>query len=201
MRPITFHLPISLPQFHYTMTYGKDVDDMVINAYLTLIQSRAATNPAFPTVTLLSTYFYKFLKSPGERLVAMSEFKTNLFDNELLICPIHSVNHWSLVVVLVKYKLILYADSMGVLEEQHEKWLNGPLPTGWDIGLFPIALPRQPPASRECGPFVLEFADYVSRRIINVSFPSNSGPLIRERIVYELVNKKLLSRHCNPSFF
>ena len=92
-------------------------------------------------------------------------------------------------------------DIKYVLEEQHKKWQNTPLPADWDIGKFPIALPRQPPGSRECGPFALEFAEYVSRRIINVRFASDSGPHIRERLLYELVTEKLLSRHCNPSFF
>jgi len=189
------------------------MDDIVIDSYLSLIKSRAAANHAFPSVTVLSTHFYESLKSPGRYLVAMSELNSNLFDRELLLCPIHRVDHWSLVVVLVKYKLIMYADSLGVitsqctadikdvLEEQHKKWQNAPLPTGWDIGQFPVALPRQPLGSRECGPFALEFAEYVSRRIINVRFASDSGPHIRERLLYELVTEKLLSRHCNPSFF
>ena len=49
-------------------------------------------------------------------------------------------------------------DIKDVFKEYDKQRRNARLPEGWDIGTFPIAIPRQPPGSRECGAFALEFA-------------------------------------------
>ena len=86
---------------------------------------------------------------------------------------------------------------LSVLEEQYEKYYNTTLPSYWRIKEFDY-LPEQPNC-HDCGPFICEYGDFVTRRM-NIEFDENNGPEIRKRITNEIAMKKLIERTCNTRF-
>lgn len=74
------------------------LNDEVINFYMNLLVERSKKQ-GYPALHALSTFFYPKLKSGGYQAVKRWTKGVNLFDQELVLVPIHRKVHWSLVVM------------------------------------------------------------------------------------------------------
>jgi len=77
---------------------------------------------------------------------------------------------------------------LSILKKQYRKYYDVTLPKDWKTAEFDH-LPEQP-NGHDCGPFICEFGDFVTRRI-NIDFDPYNGPEIRERIAKEIKMEKL----------
>lgn len=69
----------------------------VINFYMNLLMERNKKQ-GYPLLHAFSTFFYPKLKSGGYQAVKRWTKGVNLFEQELILVPIHRKVHWSLVV-------------------------------------------------------------------------------------------------------
>lgn len=67
----------------------------------------------YPALHAFSTFFYPKLKSGGYQAVKRWTKGVNLFEQELVLVPIHRKVHWSLVVMDLRKRCLKYLDSMG----------------------------------------------------------------------------------------
>nr|KAF6383579.1 SUMO specific peptidase 2 [Pipistrellus kuhlii] len=95
----------TLRNFHW-------LNDEVINFYMNLLMERNKKQ-GYPVLHAFSTFFYPKLKSGGYQAVKRWTKAVNLFEQELVLVPIHRKVHWSLVVIDLRKKCLKYLDSMG----------------------------------------------------------------------------------------
>ncbi|XP_054101423.1 sentrin-specific protease 2 isoform X1 [Callithrix jacchus] len=88
------------------------LNDEVINFYLNLLVERNKKQ-GYPALHVFSTFFYPKLKSGGYQAVKRWTKGVNLFEQEIILVPIHRKVHWSLVVIDLRKKCLKYLDSMG----------------------------------------------------------------------------------------
>ncbi|XP_022419001.1 sentrin-specific protease 2-like, partial [Delphinapterus leucas] len=88
------------------------LNDEVINFYMNLLVERNKKQ-GYPALYAFSTFFYPKLKSGGYQAVKRWTKGVNLFEQELILVPIHRKVHWSLVVIDLRKKCLKYLDSMG----------------------------------------------------------------------------------------
>jgi sentrin-specific protease 2 (axin associating molecule) len=67
----------------------------------------------YPALHAFSTFFYLKLKSGGYQAVTRWTKAVNLFEQELVLVPIHRKVHWCLVVMDLRKKCLKYLDAMG----------------------------------------------------------------------------------------
>ncbi|CAK6448945.1 unnamed protein product [Pipistrellus nathusii] len=91
----------TLRNFHW-------INDEVINFYMNLLMERNKKQ-GYPVLHAFSTFFYPKLKSGGYQAVKRWTKAVNLFEQELVLVPIHR----SLVVIDLRKKCLKYLDSMG----------------------------------------------------------------------------------------
>ncbi|XP_032154476.1 sentrin-specific protease 2 [Sapajus apella] len=73
------------------------LNDEVINFYMNLLVERNKKQ-GYPALHVFSTFFYPKLKSGGYQAVKRWTKGVNLFEQEIILVPIHRKVHWSLVV-------------------------------------------------------------------------------------------------------
>ena len=73
------------------------LNDEVINFYMNLLVERNKRQ-GYPALYAFSTFFYPKLKSGGYQAVKRWTKGVSLFEQELILVPIHRKVHWSLVV-------------------------------------------------------------------------------------------------------
>ncbi|XP_064222970.1 sentrin-specific protease 2 isoform X6 [Aotus nancymaae] len=88
------------------------LNDEVINFYMNLLVERNKKQ-GYPALHVFSTFFYPKLKSGGYQAVKRWTKGVNLFEQEIILVPIHRKVHWSLVVIDLRKKCLKYLDSMG----------------------------------------------------------------------------------------
>ncbi|XP_010140524.1 PREDICTED: sentrin-specific protease 2-like, partial [Buceros rhinoceros silvestris] len=88
------------------------LNDEVINFYMTLLVERSKEE-GYPAVHAFSTFFYPKLISGGYEAVRRWTRGVDLFQQDLILVPIHLRVHWALVVIDIRRKTIKYFDSMG----------------------------------------------------------------------------------------
>ena len=122
--------------------------------------------------------------------------------------PINIRNsHWTLVIVLIQKKLIVYRDALGnsgrlytnaikeyIFDEWHyrkgipmtqvqmDEWVEVPMP--------PVDSPQQENGF-DCGMFVCMYADYMLNNLPEL-FSQNDMPMLREKICYCILTGKML---------
>ena len=158
-----------------------------------------------PTIMAIESHFYSVLSKNSYSYVKKQFINGNIFEHDLTIIPIHTPGHWSLAIVLPEYESTYYLDSLHrqspscqrkilkFVKDLPQDQYNAALPTGWQILSIEYAIPRQKNCS-DCGIFVLILADYISRRVTTFDFTKAHMQLFRQRICYEIMNKRLLPR-------
>ncbi|KAH0512592.1 Sentrin-specific protease 2 [Microtus ochrogaster] len=151
------------------------LNDEVINFYMNLLVERSKKQ-GYPALHAFSTFFYPKLKSGGYQAVKRWTKGVNLFEQELVLVPIHRKVHWSLVVMDLRKKCLKYLDSMGqkghriceillqYLQDESKTKRNTDLNLlEWThYSMKPHEIPQQFNGS-DCGMFTCKYADYISR--------------------------------------
>nr|XP_057940557.1 sentrin-specific protease 1-like isoform X1 [Doryrhamphus excisus] len=179
------------------------LNDEVINFYMNLLVERSK-NPKMPSVNTFSTFFYPKLRSSGYSAVCRWTKKMDIFSKDILLVPVHLRMHWCLSVVDFRKKAVTYFDSMGgnndeackllfeyLQQESKDKKGRELDPTGWVLySKKRNEIPQQMNGS-DCGMFTCKYADYITKDT-PITFTQKQMPYFRRRMVWELVNRKLL---------
>ncbi|KAI6184773.1 hypothetical protein M3Y97_00632300 [Aphelenchoides bicaudatus] len=102
----------------WTLRKGEWLNDQILNAYLELIKERSIKNSKLPKVYTFSTFFYSTLCTRGFNGVKRWTKGVDIFAYDLLLFPIHSVDHWSLVAIDLKKDAYAYFDSMKFVDDR-----------------------------------------------------------------------------------
>lgn len=179
------------------------LNDEVINFYMNLLVERSKKQ-GYPALHAFSTFFYPKLKSGGYQAVKRWTKGVNLFEQELVLVPIHRKVHWSLVVMDLRKKCLKYLDSMGqkghriceillqYLQDESKTKRNTDLNLlEWThYSMKPHEIPQQLNGS-DCGMFTCKYADYISRDK-PITFAQHQMPLFRKKMVWEILHQQLL---------
>merc|ERR1712029_556492 len=80
-----------------------------------LIEQRSQESPNLPRTYACTTFLFTKLKAFGVE-VGMEQtqnwFKEDLREKDLILCPIHRADHWSLVAIDTRTKIVNYLDSL-----------------------------------------------------------------------------------------
>uniref|UniRef100_G1NYA6 Ubiquitin-like protease family profile domain-containing protein n=1 Tax=Myotis lucifugus TaxID=59463 RepID=G1NYA6_MYOLU len=185
----------TLRNFHW-------LNDEVINFYMNLLVERNKKQ-GYPVLHAFSTFFYP-LKSGGYQAVKRWTKGVNLFEQELILVPIHRKVHWSLVVIDLRKRCLKYLDSMGqkgnriceillqYLQDESKTKRNVDLNLlEWThYSMKPHEIPQQLNGS-DCGMFTCKYADYMSRDK-PITFTQHQMPLFRKKMVWEILHQQLL---------
>ncbi|XP_036059551.1 sentrin-specific protease 2 [Onychomys torridus] len=179
------------------------LNDEVINFYMNLLVERSKKQ-GYPALHAFSTFFYPKLKSGGYQAVKRWTKGVNLFEQELVLVPIHRKVHWSLVVMDLRKKCLKYLDSMG--QKGHRicevllQYLQykSKMKRNTDLSLLewthycmtPHEIPQQLNGS-DCGMFTCKYADYISRDK-PITFTQHQMPLFQKKMVWEILHQQLL---------
>ena len=186
-----------------TLENGQCLNDEVINFYMNLLVERNE-NQGYPALHVFSTFFYPKLKHSGYSSVKRWTQGINLFEKELILVPIHQRVHWSLVVIDLRKRSIVYLDSMGQtgksICETIFQYLQNESKTRRNIELDPLEWKQYSMTSEEiplqlngsdCGMFTCKYADYIARDQ-PVTFSQQHMPTFRKRMVWEILHSHLL---------
>ncbi|XP_037540080.1 sentrin-specific protease 1 [Nematolebias whitei] len=179
------------------------LNDEVINFYMNLLVERSK-DPSRPSVNTFNTFFYPKLRSSGYSAVRRWTKKMDIFAKDLLLVPVHLGMHWCLSVVDFRKKSVMYFDSMGgrndeacqvlfdYLQQESKDKKGKELDTsGWTLhSKKPSEIPQQMNGS-DCGMFTCKYADYITKDK-QITFTQKHMPYFRRRMVWEIVNHKLL---------
>ncbi|XP_043275433.1 sentrin-specific protease 2-like [Venturia canescens] len=192
------------PQSLITLQGKNWVNDEVINTYLTLITNQSKASPEkHVKVHAMSSFFYPRLQAGGYPAVQRWTKKIDLFSFDKILMPLHFGNHWCLISIDTKKKIIGFFDSLHggdrgsltttmnyLTQEARERKNPGFKPEEWAM-IIRKKIPRQR-NSFDCGVFVCLFAEYevANRRI---DFTPEDMKEQRKRIVRDIVANKLKS--------
>ncbi|NWR81808.1 SENP2 protease, partial [Centropus unirufus] len=151
------------------------LNDEIINFYMNLLVERSKKE-GYPAIHAFSTFFYPKLTSGGYRAVKRWTRNVDLFKQDLILIPVHLMEHWTLVVIDTRKKTIKYFDSVGLDGSricktlfkylQEESWETRKLELNsseWTLhSMEPHEIPQQWNGS-DCGVFVCKYADYLAR--------------------------------------
>jgi len=177
------------------------LNDQVVNFYFTLIMERGKSGD-FPKVYAFNTFFYPKLMSGGHPVLKRWTRKVDLFEYDYILIPVHLGLHWCVSVIAAKEQAVRYYDSMGGQNHQCLKALKTYLEaesldkrkTVLDTSQWKAEcvqdIPQQMNGS-DCGMFACKYAEYISRKA-KITFEQKDMPYFRRRMVYEIVNKKLI---------
>lgn len=179
------------------------LNDEVINFYMNLLVERSK-DPSLPSVNTFNTFFYPKLRSSGYSAVRRWTKKMDIFSKDILLVPVHLGVHWCLSVVDFRKKAVMYFDSMGgnndeactilfdYLQQESKDKKGKELDTsGWTLhSKKRNEIPQQMNGS-DCGMFTCKYADYITKDK-SITFTQKHMPYFRRRMVWEIVNHKLL---------
>ncbi|CAK5103726.1 unnamed protein product [Meloidogyne enterolobii] len=184
-----------------TIFWNEWLNDEVINIYASLIVDRSNNNNDLPKVYAFNSFFYSSLSSNGYERVKRWTKNKDIFENQIIIVPIHLSIHWCLVVIDLEERKMDYYDSLHqdnfeCLELLQEYLINESMEkrqipldmNGWQFN-FLRNIPPQGNLS-DCGVFSCLFAEYASRRA-PITFTQEHIPYFRERIAYQILRKEL----------
>ncbi|CAL4128428.1 unnamed protein product [Meganyctiphanes norvegica] len=185
-----------------TLRPRKYVNDEIINFYMNMIVERGEKSSGMLNVFAFSTFFYPQLKKSGYDAVKRHTRKVDIFSKDVILVPIFSMDHWSLIVIDFRFLTIRYYDSMltnnnpclnlimrYVQEEHLEK-----RKCFYDIDIWNKENIKDIPMQInlwDCGVFVCKYAEYLSREA-KMSFTAVHMPNYRKQIVYEICTTKLI---------
>lgn len=185
-----------------TLRDGQWINDNVVNFYLAMLAERSQKRGA-PLVYAFSTFFFPKLQHCGHRGVQRWTRGVDIFAYDILLVPLHMVEHWCLAVVDFRtLKFLIYdslspcrvqpecVDTLGLYLEEEGRVRGRALKWGgWKV--FPRRdVPLQKNHS-DCGVFMCQYAECVSRDA-PISFSQVHMPYFRRRVAYEILHRRLL---------
>uniref|UniRef100_A0A667Y9U4 SUMO specific peptidase 1 n=1 Tax=Myripristis murdjan TaxID=586833 RepID=A0A667Y9U4_9TELE len=186
-----------------TLSHLNWLNDEVINFYMNLLVERSK-DPNLPTVDTFNTFFFPKLRSSGYSAVRRWTKKMDIFSVDILLVPVHLGVHWCLSVVDFRKKTIMYFDSMGgnnveacrilleyLRQESKDKKGKELDTSGWTLhSKLRHEIPQQMNGS-DCGMFTCKYAEYITKDK-PITFTQKHMPYFRRRMVWEILNRKLL---------
>ncbi|KAL4747239.1 hypothetical protein BDW72DRAFT_18102 [Aspergillus terricola var. indicus] len=181
------------------------LNDEVINSYLGLIvnhmrhENGNAGRHDKPRYHAFNTFFFSNLRDKGYDSVKRWAKRAkiggkDLLDVDTVFIPVHNKAHWTLIVVKPSARTIEHFDSLGSLSRRHvetvKNWLRGELGDLYDDDeweVLPSESPQQDNGS-DCGVFLLTTAKAVALNIEPLAYGARDTPLLRQKIVAELIN-------------
>ena len=202
-KDVLAHHWMSLTRGDFRTLQGKEyINDKIIDSYIRLIQERSEANPSLPAVYGLTTFFHTQLSTLGlEEGSRRTQgwIKVDLREKDLIFCPIHRQDHWTLIGIEITTKTIHYFDSImgsrkkspapGLFKKYMEAYY---LERGEEVK-FKTRIRTDAPTQRngvDCGAFLCQYAERMSRRGA-MDFSQEHIPLTRKRMTEELLNGKL----------
>ncbi|KAL1020885.1 hypothetical protein UPYG_G00005960 [Umbra pygmaea] len=179
------------------------LNDEVINFYMNLLVERSK-DPSLPTVYTFNTFFFPKLRSAGYSAVRRWTKKMDVFSVDIILVPVHLGVHWCLAVVDLRKKSVTYFDSMGgnndeacrillqYLQQESKDKKGKHLDTSyWTLqSKKRNEIPQQMNGS-DCGMFTCKYAEYITKDK-PITFTQKHMPYFRRRMVWEILNRKLL---------
>lgn len=186
-----------------TLSHLNWLNDEVINFYMNLLVERSK-QPDLPSAYTFNTFFFPKLRSSGYSAVRRWTKKVDIFSVDLILVPVHLGVHWCLSVVDFRNKSITYFDSMGgnndeacrillnyLKQESEDKKGQKMETSGWSLkSKRPNEIPQQMNGS-DCGMFTCKYAEYITKDR-SITFTQKHMPYFRKRMVWEILNRKLL---------
>ena len=80
------------------------LNDVIMNAYLDLITKRSRNNPHLPKVHAYDTFLLVSFIGFGFKQVSRWTRSVDIFDQDLLLVPLHDNKHWTMAVVDLREK-------------------------------------------------------------------------------------------------
>lgn len=190
------------------------LNDEVINAYLAIIidflrRTSDASSNEQPRHHAFNSFFFSNLRDKGyssvRRWATRAKIgKENLLGVEIVLVPIHHHSHWTLCVVRPAARTIEHFDSLGGMSRAHvaliKNWLQQELGDKYveeEWTVLPSRSPQQDNGS-DCGVFLLTTAKLRALNLDPLSYGAKDIPLIRKRIVGELMNGGFEGKDLNP---
>ena len=187
------------------------LNDEIINFYLQMIveRNKNANKEKYPNIPdkwakvyAMNTLFLRKLMTTGYSTISFWTKKVDIFSFDKILVPVHLDVHWCLAVIDLKKKGVYFYDSMGsdktdilkkLLEYLKQEHMDKKK-SEFDTSGFKLQnvkdIPRQMNGS-DCGMFTLKYAEYLSRNA-GITFTQEDMPYFRRRIVYEIVNNKVI---------
>ncbi|CAB1330116.1 unnamed protein product [Coregonus sp. 'balchen'] len=186
-----------------TLSHLNWLNDEVINFYMNLLVERSK-DPSLPTVHTFNTFFFPKLRSAGYSAVRRWTKKMDIFSMDVILVPVHLGVHWCLSVVDLRKKSVTYFDSMGgindeacrillqYLQQESKDKKGKELDTAeWTLqSKTRNEIPQQMNGS-DCGMFTCKYAEYITKDK-PITFTQKHMPYFRRRMVWEILNRKLL---------
>ena len=182
------------------------LNDEIINAYLTILihylRQKAGNVDDRPRFHAFNSFFYSTLRDKGYQGVRRWANRAKIGGEALLnvdtvFIPVHESAHWTLMVLRPKDRAIEYFDSLGGRGNRQvgivKEWLRGELGAKYDEDewtFFPSVSSHQDNGS-DCGVFLLTNAKAIALGIEPTAFGASDTPLLRRKIVAELINQGL----------
>lgn len=186
---------------------GKNlINDVIVNAYLSLIVDRNRQNPQLPALHAFDTFFWKMYIARDYDNVRQWTQGCDIFSNDMLLIPVHlelhPIGHWCMAIVDLRVKEIKYLDSLGgrndeglklvlryLSQEMLEKKKRPLDSEEWHL-VHDHNLPKQDNGF-DCGIFALKYADFLAQDA-EIKFSQADMPRFRHTMMYELLNSSLL---------
>lgn len=180
------------------------LNDEIINSYLALLVDylrRAHGNAGRhdkPKFHAFNSFFFSNLRDKGYASVRRWAQRAkiggeSLLDVDTVFIPVHDSAHWTLMVVRPVSRSIEHFDSLGSPSARHiakvKEWLHGELLARYvdeEWSVDPSVSPQQNNGS-DCGAFLLSTAKAVAVGIEPQSYGARDIPLLRRKIVAELM--------------
>ena len=201
----------NIPVTKKTLTCLKDLEwlsDEVVNFYFALVQERAAKRGTVRVFCWTSFFFSKLVANGYSGVKNWTSRKQiDLFaDTDLILIPVHVVDHWALGVVDLKNKTTQYLDSLGASPESldfHSVILEylrcefGAKRPGSELDTKafkrlapPTDLPLQSNGS-DCGVFICMYALVIAAGLPVTSLGSPDVDAMRRRMAVDIVRGKI----------
>ncbi|KAI5095976.1 sentrin-specific protease 1, partial [Silurus meridionalis] len=179
------------------------LNDEVKFIYIYLLVERSKL-PRLPSVYTFNTFFFPKLRSSGYSTVRRWTKKVDIFSVDIILVPVHLGVHWCLSVVDFRKKTITYFDSMGgsndeacqillkyLKQECEDKKKQAFDTSNWILhSKKRNEIPQQMNGS-DCGMFTCKYAEYITKDK-PITFTQKHMPYFRRRMVWEILNRKLL---------
>ena len=197
------HHWLSLTKEDFRTLQGREyINDKIIDSYLRLIQERSQECTSLPKAYACTTFLFTKLKTFGvEEGMEQTRnwFKEDLREKDKILCPIHSGDHWSLIVIDTKTRTVHYLDSLqgsrktspapGIMKKFIEKYYQDK----GEKAKFKVKVRKDAPIQGngvDCGVFTCKYAEKESK---GAKQDFRQGDLVNARLgmTRELLRGKL----------
>ena len=189
----------------YKSLVGRNyLNDLVIEEYMEIIRERNR-KIGLPRIGTTSVFFFtQFIELPFEEAYLFTERWNNKYDLrqcDIILCPIHRNDHWSLVSIDTKQRIVEYYDSIigfrkssnapRIMKQYIEEYYR----RKGEKQVFRIKIRNDAPIQEngvDCGIFVCQNAERIARRAY-VNTRQDEMAEARKRMMVELYHRTLMN--------